>query len=236
MEQTGAPRKRLRWLWPISLAALLLAFATLGAIWMSRPRWHTYTSPALAKTGLAVVIQYPEDWQPSPPKDAGVGMQIRLTHKPPSGFSRWLYQHIQHSNLAEWERDTLDIGQGQRRYDLKDIDSLERETQAIAANSKVKISSAHRFQHALGPALDGTIEGNFGSGPNGNVFVRGTAVFPDNAPTQRKVCLALICITTRERYPRLQAAFEGMVQRVRLVPAVNRKSQFHCRTLFGRRA
>lgn len=210
-----------RAVWGI-LAAGTIAVLLLVLTWAQRPRWRTFTFPANPKTGLAVAIDYPDDWKIGTmfqrPTNLSSHMQIELVPHPPQGVVRWWMEKVLRQEVVYDDTDAIFI-EMQSGSDYKVLPAMEKEASSLMSpGNAIKLIHDH---HALGPALivSGTVSAGFFGNPNGNSpgKIYGMAIDLQAKDRADMSDFIIGAMTSERRFPRFVAAIRAMIPRIHLI-------------------
>ncbi len=218
----GAKRRLNRALFGAVIIGIFAAVAALLA-WSSRPQWRTFMFPADPRTGVAVAVDYPDDWQigtmlQRPTKFASF-MHIQLLPHPPQGMVRWWIEKVLRQEVTYQATDAievhLDSGAG-----YMGLPAIERQARDFFVLPGFSMKLTHE-RHALGPALamSGTVTAQFVGKPQGDPPLKGyimvIALQAKDGLDRAEVSIA--AMTSARRFPRFATAVTAMIPRIHLV-------------------
>jgi hypothetical protein len=215
------PTKTWRRILPaVSIACIALALLLI-LTWTQRPRWHTYTFPANPDTGIAVAIDYPEDWriEPtfSPEKVFSSGMYVTFVPLPPTGLARWWMEKVLRQDINNADNNNIQIsvctGIGHQ-----DMAVMEKEIHDIGSQA-LTIQQTHTM-HTLGPMLDASITippQIWGTTSKQKMRIHGVIIYPSTKTEASKYYISAATVTSSLHFPRFNAALTAMIPRIHLV-------------------
>jgi len=142
-------------MWGSGIVCLVLVLLALMT-WAQRTRWRTFTLPADPKTGLAVAIDYPEDWTIDPQYIQPEGdrfQSVRFSPLKPNSLVRWCREHL----LGHREAKTLSATIRFTLYPAVTtgtIDEMEAAIHARRYGRTIDRVQVKRCRLPSGPALD----------------------------------------------------------------------------------
>jgi len=202
----------------VSVSVALLVVITRA----QRPHWRTFTFPADPKTGIAVAIDYPDDWRIGtmikPAERFGPGMRVEFTPLSPVGLTRWWMEKVlrQDTNYKDGDNIQASVISG---AEYKDMATMEKEMRGFfGPGCTLKMVHA---PHALGPMLTASLSmtpqflGRAGNQPGDRGY--GAVIYPQTKSGLDKIYITAGALVSSPRYLRFNAALNAMIPRIRLV-------------------
>jgi hypothetical protein len=207
----------------MAAGAALVLVGGIAALMMraARPQWRTVTFPVDSRTGLAIAIDYPDDWMLDPRRsmEGSLNQAVQFIPKEPNSLVKWCREHLSGhrtvSKLPTTVRFVLSP------YVTTSVDELQAiwtsHRQAIGGYfDKVQVT---RRTHNLGPELD--ITQHLARIPGSNSVVEATSyqtmIFFDSQAPPGRMIVNGNCFASSDAPMLVEGRFREVVSRIHLV-------------------
>jgi hypothetical protein len=212
-----AHHRRRRVAWAGAITCLAIALLAL-MMWAQRPRWRTYTFPRDPRKGIAVAIDYPDDWMLDSHVDHD-DYSVQFRPLEPNSLLKWCREHFPGNQGAHPFPTTIQFAVS--RDVPSTIDELESSWLRPASGLSRPFDSVQvmRRQLPAGPTLDIVLHLTM-RGPNGIRQRRRSHEFTIFLASQNRdleSALIVDCFMPEDGSSGLDARLQEAMRRVRVV-------------------